>query len=175
MINIKIGEREKGEDDGRPDCCYNLISLTRTDSELVAVVSQKLDARSNRLQGLPTELSGLVNLEELLLSSNHFSEPPVSVLRHLTALEIIDLHGNLRQEGTEEEVLRVPSSLLPILHPGLVKLDLRQWRPICVPMTLDAISMFHLEWAVAEVACRIPVPKVVFYKGPSVLQIAKGA
>ncbi len=150
-------------DVGRSDPSHNLTAFARTDSDLLFTVSQKLDAACNKIRSLPDELSSLVNLRELLMYSNQLSEPPVTILSHLTALEIIDLHGNFRQEGTEVEVLRIPSPLLPILHPGLVKLDLRQWRPRCVPVIPDDISMYHLLCVHAEVARRTPVPQVAFY------------
>jgi Leucine-rich repeat (LRR) protein len=89
-------------------------------------LSQKLDLSRNKLSSLPVELSSLVNLSELLLTGNQLPEPPVAILRHLTALKTIELHHNRSWAGTEDEFLRTPSSLLPILHPGLVKLDLQQ-------------------------------------------------
>ncbi len=109
-------------------------------------------------------MSNLVNLQELLLHDNYLDKAPVSVLRQLTALRTIDLSVNCHYHNFEEDlVFQVPSSLLPILHPGLVMLDLRQkLRNLAHPHRWDPLSLFHLGRAVSEVSDRIPVPEVRF-------------
>ncbi len=108
--------------------------------------------------GLPDELSGLANLKELLANNNQFEECPVSILSSLTALNTVDLsHQHSLRTFTEMRIFEVPS-LLPMLHPGLVKLDLRQhlveWTPE---------SLHHLENAAAASAAMKP-PATLTYQ-----------
>jgi hypothetical protein len=49
-----------------------------------------------------------------------------------------------------DPAFEIPTPLLPIVHPGLVKLDLRQRKP------WDSVSLFHLGDALAAVADRSP-------------------
>jgi hypothetical protein len=123
---------------------------------LLVFVVQMLDVCHNRLASLPDELSSLRDLEELLLRGNHFPEVPVSVLNGMTALKTIDLAWQSGGEGKGCS-LKVPS-LLPILRPGLIMLDLQQgsFHP------WDQISMFHLGRAMAEVADMKPTPVLLF-------------
>lgn len=72
---------------------------------------------------------------------------PMSVLGRLTALTSISMR-NQRYDG--DGTLKVLSSLLPVLHAGLVKLDLTQ------EAEWDQLSMRHLERAAVEAAGRTP-------------------
>jgi hypothetical protein len=119
-----------------------------------------LDIRRNHLRSLPDEISSLVSLKELKFGSNHISEPPISILRHLTALTIIDMDCQYPTPG--EAVFSVPSSLLPILHLGLVQLHLR---PGTAWFRWDSGSLVHLEHAARVLAERGPVPRLLF-EGP---------
>jgi hypothetical protein len=82
------------------------------------------------MTSLPSGLSGLKNLKELHMNENHMSEIPVDVLKFLMAPSFIDLSiqfGPLDEplgQGEELPVMKIPSSLLPILHLGLLKLNL---------------------------------------------------
>ncbi len=106
------------------------------------------------MSSLPAELSSLGNLKELLLNGNDFTTAPLSVLSGLTALTAIDLSQQHAPtyywDGGQVHTFEVTSPLLPILHPGLVKLDLRQRRP------WDSGSLFHLGRALDAVADRNP-------------------
>jgi Leucine-rich repeat (LRR) protein len=122
----------------------------------VCIVFQKLDVSGNRMTSISSDLSVLKNLKELNLNDNHMSEIPVDVLKCLTAPTFIDLsiqfgpvHKPLAP-GEELPVLKIPSSLLPILHPGLLKLDLQQ------RLSWDPLSQAHLGCALAAVADRVP-------------------
>jgi hypothetical protein len=120
------------------------------------VVIQKLDASGNNLEILPDELSSLGNLNELVASRNDIEVVPVSILSHLTALTSIHLSYQLGPSALSHR-LGIQSSLLPMLHPGLVKLDLRQkyaaW---------DPESLLHLGSAMVAVFKRDPIPTVLF-------------
>jgi hypothetical protein len=102
------------------------------------------------------------------MTANLFVEPPVSVLSHLTALNNIDLSVLFNFHGNP--TFRIPSPLLPILHPGLVKLDLRH-----IGLKWDAISLCHVGRALVEVADRKPVPSLLFSKGLPVGSRGKGS
>ncbi len=135
---------------------------------MVMCVFQRLDLNDNGLHDLPIELSSLGNLRELLMHKNYFTEAPISVLRHLTALNTIDMSASVNA-FTGRVGFQVPSSLLPILHPGLVTLDLRYNRIWQVPFDQNPIphkwdptSWFHLGRAVVEVSSRVPRPAVLF-------------
>ncbi len=120
---------------------------------------QKLDLTRNRLKELPDELANLTNLQELLLEDNWLPTVPVSVLSKMTALQIIDIRKHTVCPIVEGTAFRISCSLLPILHPGLVRLDLRQVR-LRVRQNgqdrfpWDPISRFHLVHAEVEVAHR---------------------
>jgi hypothetical protein len=123
---------------------------------LVVVGFQRLDVSGKTMKSLPDELSGLKGLKELLLNGNAFTTVLVSVLSGLTALMTIDLsQQHARQpmflwECGPYQPFEVTCPLLPMLHPGLVKLDLRQRMP------WDSVSMFHLGDAMAALADRNP-------------------
>jgi hypothetical protein len=109
------------------------------------------------MTSLPEELSSLRNLKELVAFSNDFRVLPISVLTRLTALTFIDLgiqFGECR--APVKILLQIPSSLLPILHPGLVKLDLQQ------RLQWDSISLVHLGRALAAAAARDPPLTILF-------------
>ncbi len=101
---------------------------------------QKLDLSRNGLRSLPDELSSLQNLKELLLTENLLPTVPFSILSALIALHTIDLS----LQGEANAMFSILSPLLPLLHPGLVKLDLRQRE------TLEPRSLFHIGRAVRE-------------------------
>ncbi len=112
--------------------------------------SQKLDLSDNALKALPSELSSFRKLKELLLGGNSMEEVPVGVLSALTALNTIDLSYQCNYQ--EDNVLRIRGSLTHILHPGLVKLDLRQkgsWNP-------NALFLLGSVWA--ALLARDPIP-----------------
>ncbi len=123
-----------------------------------------LDVTENELRELPDEMSRLTNLKVLLMELNYFSEPPVSVLRHMTALESIDLSGNINPDD-EVAGFRIPSPLLPILHPGLTRLDFErcgQRSERSDTFKWDPRSLVHLGSAMAELAKRRPVPSLLY-------------
>jgi hypothetical protein len=101
----------------------------------------------------------LENLRELVLKQNMFREPPISVLSRVTALKCVDLSYQAPGQDAPA-VFKVPSSLLPILHPGLVKLDLYQG--FYHPEKWDALSLLHLRRAIKEVSSRRPRPELWF-------------
>jgi hypothetical protein len=110
------------------------------------------------LCSLPEGLSTLVKLKKLQLRGTAFREPPISVLSHLTALNTIDLSLDYAHNDTTAGIaFSIPSPLLPILHPGLVKLDLRH-----KGLKWDPISQCHLGRALADMADRKPVPTLLF-------------
>ncbi len=119
------------------------------------LVPQKLDLDCNMLTSLPYELTRLAKLKELLLSHNFFCEFPISVLSGLTTLTQIDMSTQV-PDGKPRFNIKAP--LLPVLHPGLVELDLDQLQR----HEWDPVSFFHLGRAVAEVADRRPVPTIKF-------------
>ncbi len=141
--------------------CRASLGLTRAPDYFCF---QKLDVSRNKLRSLPTELSSLRNLKELLLTRNDFPEPPVSVLRGMTAITKIDLTYQCRWLDVDVPGFKVPSPLLPILHPGLVKLDLRQSPGSWDPFEWDPISVFHLGRALVEVSDRRPIPTLLLGK-----------
>jgi hypothetical protein len=145
------------------------------------MVSQKLDVSWNGLPSLPHELSRLGNLKELVAHNNCLPTVPVSVLMGMTALTDVDLHHNCWRGSVEEPMFKIPSPLLPILHPGLLKLDLRAYAykedftvaPTGqvtvhhrVPFEWDSVSLFHLARATVEVADRRPRPTLLFDVDP---------
>jgi hypothetical protein len=107
------------------------------------------------MTGLPLELARLPNLRDLDLSQNLLPYPPVSVLSGLTSLTRVSMY--LQQNRFNVPGLQVPSSLLPMLHPGLMYLSLQQQME-----TWDVMSMSHLGGAVAELAHRRPAPVFEF-------------
>jgi hypothetical protein len=126
---------------------------------------QLLNVSANNLQSLPYELSSLPKLKDLSLTQNLFTEPPISVLRQMTALATIDLSHQFPPWQPVRELFEVPSSLLPILHKQLVSLDVRQKRydlQPAVSLKWDPVSLFHLGRAVVDVSNRVPVPKMRF-------------
>ncbi len=129
-------------------------------------VPQKLDISSNFLHSLLDEMSGLQKLKKLRLKVNNFAAPPVSVLSRLTALTKIDM-GIQMWAQDPSATFRIPSSLLPILHPGLVHMDLRQQNyeystGHARRIPWDDLSLSHLGRVRAHVADRRPVPTLLF-------------
>jgi hypothetical protein len=113
----------------------------------------------NNLCSLPDELSSLRNLKKLVLRANNFAEPPVHVLSGLTAITSIDLQYQGRPGNPPAPTFKIPSPLLPILHPGLVKLVVRQETfdhsiMASLPIPWDDLSLSHLGRALAHVADR---------------------
>jgi hypothetical protein len=106
-----------------------------------------LDVGINSIRDLPEELSSLGNLKNLDASYNRFTTVPVRALIGMTALNTIDLSKQgpltIYPEDGEKLVFEVPGPLLPILHPGLVLLDLLQDGRI----TWDDTSKFYLATA----------------------------
>jgi Leucine-rich repeat (LRR) protein len=130
---------------------------------------QKLDISQNGLVSLPDELSSMGNLKELHTGDNCLSRVPVSALRGMTALTSINLSFNGCREGNAKGVFQITSPLLPILHPGLVLLDLRQSRYEGTHQEVtreryvwNPVSLFHLGRALIAVADRRPRPIVRF-------------
>jgi hypothetical protein len=128
-----------------------------------------LDISQNRLVGLPDELSRLGNLKELHANENFLPTVPISALRGMTALTTIYLNFNCWCEDGAKQPFKITSPLMPILHPGLVLLDIRQ--PIDTApqeevaeerFKWDPVSLFHLARAVIAVADRRPRPVVLF-------------
>ncbi len=119
---------------------------------------QGLDLQINSLTSLPDHLSNLGKLKNLLLTRNKFQEVPVSALRGLTALRKVKLGEQVPPGAAPIPgwICKVTSSLLPIIHPGLVKLDLRQ------DEAWDSVSLFHLGGAMAAVANRTPHLELLF-------------
>jgi hypothetical protein len=117
-------------------------------------VSQKLDLDCNMLTGLPAEFTSLGGLKKLLLSHNSFYEFPVSILSALTALTLIYMSNQVHWEA-DDPLFEINAPLLPVLHPGLVKLGLHQGHE------WDPASLFHLGRAVVEVADRVPIPEIL--------------
>jgi hypothetical protein len=116
-------------------------------------VCQWLDLSHNNLASLPAQLSTLGNLKGLLLQCNDLEVVPVSVLSGLTALTKVDLsqqHAPSEFDERNGETFQVSAPLLPILHPRLVKLCLRQRKP------WDSVSLFHLGRAMTAVEKRNP-------------------
>jgi hypothetical protein len=77
----------------------------------------------------------------------------------LTALNEIDLSDQSSRTDTgllAPGVFMVLSPLLPILHPGLVKLDLQQEKE------LGPVSQFHVGRALVELGRRTPIPTLLF-------------
>jgi hypothetical protein len=130
-------------------------AYTEFDILLVSFAVQRLYAVDNRLRSLPDELSSLGNLEELFLTANCFCTVPISILAGMTALKVIRLDWQLKSEG-RSNTFRVPSSLLPILHPNIVHVALNQ------PAPWDPVSLFHLGRAALEVEERKPVPRLTY-------------
>jgi Leucine-rich repeat (LRR) protein len=118
---------------------------------------QKLDVTGNKLTSLPDELSSLRNLEHLVLQENHITIVPVSVLEGLTALTFLDLslqfgddYPHITPAGEDPQLLEIPSSLLPILHTGLLTLDMQQ------TLSWDSVSLSHLGNALAAAKAKSP-------------------
>jgi Leucine-rich repeat (LRR) protein len=118
---------------------------------------QKLDLSFNLLRSLPDELSSFRTLEELALRHNEFPEAPVFALRGMTAITKIDLSYQSLGGDEDAPAFQVPSPLLPILHPGLVELNLEQARRSLDASGWDPISLVHLGRAMVEVSDRMPV------------------
>lgn len=118
------------------------------------MASQALLAGENRLQYLPSELSSLGNLEPLDLGHNYLPAVPVSVLSGLTGLR--ELRLSLQNHAEGNPTFRILSPLLPIFHPGLKFISLKQDVP------WDLMSMFHIGCAVAHVADWRPMPTLEF-------------
>jgi hypothetical protein len=132
---------------------------------MIIFAFQMLDCTANELEALPDDMSRLTNLKAIVLEDNNFAEPPVSILRHMTALNTIDLSFNCPCDG--DEGFRIPSPLLPILHPGLTRLDFQQQycgRPSVTsdPFQWDPMSLVHMGFAMAELAKRRPVPNLLY-------------
>jgi hypothetical protein len=138
------------------DLCLEDNCLHSLPDELSSLSKlKKLGLSDNYLRSLPDELSSLSKLEGLDLSGNFLPGVPISVLSSLTALTSICIASqDTWEEGSP--LFRVPSPLLPILHPGLELLALFQAHP------WDQMSLFHLGRALAEVADRRPQPELKF-------------
>ncbi len=98
---------------------------------------------------------------------NKFIAVPVSALSGMTALNTVDLSFQFtRESGATTWTLQITSPLLPILHPGLITLDLRQTSEETARMphqhSWDSVSLFHLGRAMLEVAEKRPVPTLLF-------------
>ncbi len=92
------------------------------------------------------------------MAHNFLLKVPVSVLSAMTALKTIDVSYQ-QPPGVGMGKIRVTASLLPILHPGLVKLDLQR-RPAYGMW--DAASWVHLRCALDAVKSREPIPMVLY-------------
>ncbi len=119
---------------------------------------QKLDVSHNLLCSLPRELCSLEKLRTLDLSDNAFTAVPVSVLSELTALRVIAMNNQCDNTYSRNpsDRLMVSESLLPILHPGLVRLELQQEKE------LDPVSLGHVGSAMLDLGNRQPVPTLLF-------------
>lgn len=124
------------------------------DRHLILIVCQMLNVAHANLRDFPEQLSSLQNLRYLEATCNKFPTVPVSILSSLTALTKISLSI---QHPEGHGTFKVSSSLLPMLHLGLVELNLIQRN-----VQWDPLSLFHLGCAVAEVAERTPVPRLRF-------------
>jgi hypothetical protein len=133
-----------------------LLLPQEPDMCLVALFPQTLDVCGNRLSSLPEELTSLGKLRVLVASNNNLPTAPCSILSKLSALVSIRLRYQLSDRVEGSPAFTVSSSLLPILHPGLVVLDLVQHSP------WDALSLCHLGRAMVEVANRRPIPSVQY-------------
>ncbi len=112
------------------------------------------------LKELP--LSSLVTLKELRVERNWLSKPPISILRHLTALATIDM-GPRFSSDMSTAGFSVPSSLLPILHPGLTFLDLRPSTGVgSGRFEWDDLSLRHIGHAARVLTERGPLPRLLF-------------
>ncbi len=161
---------------GQESCQFGVV-LVKT-KQCACLVSQKLDVSVSCLRSLPDELSSLENLQELQIGLHWLSEPHISILRHLTALTYINMGADVTEQqwNSEAPVFSVPSSLLPILHPGLVVLDLRPYRYVfhdfCIGKHCDiqridwyewdSLSLVHLKHAGTVLASRQPVPTLLY-------------
>ncbi len=117
---------------------------------------QKLDVADNKLCSLREDLSRLRNLRDLVANCNSFPTVPVSVFSRMTALTSISL---CEQHPEGSETFQVSSSLLPMLHAGLVKLDLSQKTP------WDRRSLRNIRRAVDKGADKAPKLTVGYMPG----------
>ncbi len=91
--------------------------------------------------------------QKLDASYNRLQEVPISTLSAMTALSHLSLGC---QWLDDDQTFKVSSSLLPILHPGLVLLDLVQhgaW---------ERMSLFHLGQAMTDLLGRATSPTFTF-------------
>ncbi len=110
------------------------------------------------------------NLKELRADNNCLPTVPVSALRGMTALTSIHLSLNCCRENDAGGLFQITSPLLPILHPGLAFLDLRQSRyknfthqeVAGEHFKWDPVSLFHLRRAKIALAERRPRPTLRF-------------
>ncbi len=114
------------------------------------------------LDTLPDELTRLTNLKELLMVGNNFTEPPLSVLSRMTGLNTINLAYNCTLWRVGDAVFKVPVPLTPILHPGLILLDLLHDNGHRDPHVWDPVSLLHIELAVQELSKRDPPPTLLY-------------
>jgi hypothetical protein len=98
------------------------------------------------------------------MDGNDFREVPVSVLSGMTAITEIDLSCQSCWGGVDTPSFQIPSPLLPILHPGLVELNLNQVPGSWSTFEWDPISLVHLARAVVEVSDRKPIPNLILGK-----------
>jgi hypothetical protein len=131
-------------------------------------VFQKLNVGGNALISLPQDLDKLGKLRELNANNNQLLTVPVSVLKGMPALTTIHLRWNssLSWGAVDRPLMfHIRAPLAPILHPGLVHLDLRQYRDggcDFQEVNWDPVSLFHLGQAMIEVADRKPLPTLLF-------------
>ncbi len=123
-------------------------------------MSQKLDISLNYLRALPDHLSSLKALGTFIVDYNRLSVVPFSIVQALTALTTIKIRHQARRGDAPP--FRVPSSVSPILHPLLMELALEQEFDHPDGWEWDPTSLFHLGYALADVADRNPVPKLSF-------------
>ncbi len=114
------------------------------------------------LGSLPDELTRLKNLRELLMVGNNFTEPPLSVLSRMTGLNTINLARNCCLWRVGDAVFKVPVPLTPILHPGLILLDLLHDSGFGDPFIWDPISLLHIKSARLELSERNPPSTLLF-------------